>query len=149
MHGIEFKPPLKTIQKQFKSLADDVKKTELAHKKIAVFLDGWVQRNIVTEGGKVGGWKPFALGGRLLTDGTIDTTAKLLRDTGTLRLGFDQIATREQAGIVNSVSYAEAHEKGKGSPERRMLPEEREVAFDIIDIYNTHVSDSIKNFKLK
>lgn len=116
------------------------------HKRAAILLDRWVQKNFQTEGG---GWEPFAVykpqgrrgrwisrsGGR---PGYLDTSAKLLRDTGALRLSFRPFATRKDAGIGSELDYAEFHEKGIGVPMRRMLPVNADVQGALKDLFERH-----------
>lgn len=116
-----------------------------AYKRASVFLDQWVQRNFKTEGALVGGWPPFAMGGRFVPGHGIDAAAKLLQDTGRLRLSFKPFATRRNAGIRSELPYAEAHEKGtKRLPQRRMLPERSEVEDDLEDILLDHALDATR-----
>lgn len=110
---------------------------------VSVFLDRWVQTNFKTEGGKVGGWKSFRLGGRITRDGQIDTSAKLLQDTGRLRASFTPFSTEDTAGIYSDTSYAEKHEQGVGVPRRRMLPEKMDVIEDVRKIIKGHAARAI------
>jgi len=127
-----------------------------AHKQISAMLDRWVLKNFRSLGGSVGGWKPFAVycvggprspynktktcgRGRVVGVGQrrkLDTSAKLLQDTGRLRLSFKPFATQRTAGIGSDLPYSEPHEKGKGPlPKRRMLPNDEDVKKDVINIY--------------
>lgn len=103
-------------------------------KQVSVYLDQWVQRNFQTSGGKAGGWKPFALGGRF-RNGKLDTSAKLLMDTGRLRLSFFPGVRGGTAFIRSDLPYAAAHNEGTSKlPQRRILPVESEVRADVNDI---------------
>lgn len=117
----------------------------LAHKKISIYLDQWTKRNMKSEGGLLsdGAWKPFKAGGRR-KGGSIDTSAKLLQDTGTLRLSLLPFHNRKTAGIGSSLKYAKTHELGLGNvPQRRLLPRDSEVRVGVRDIFKAHVKDSI------
>lgn len=139
---IEFKAnSLKKAKKKAVKGAAKLKKLQHPHKKIAVFLDQWVQQNFRSEGGKVGGWEPFAVGGRSI-GGVIDSTAKLLQDTGALRISHIPFASKRNAGIGSDLPYAKTHEKGLGHvPQRRTLPKINEVRGDIKQIFNQHVKE--------
>lgn len=113
--------------------------------KVSVYLDRWVQTNFKTEGGLTGpgGWKDFKFGGRILPDGLIDTTAKLLQLTGRLRASFSPFYTKRSAGIGSDLDYSEDHHKGIGTAKRPLLPDSTQVSKDITRILNNHVADSI------
>jgi len=113
-----------------------------AMKQVSVFLDAWVQQNFKTEGGKVGGWDPFKAGGRYVK-GVLDTSAKLLQSTGTLRGSYRAFATSNNAGIGSDLPYAKVHEDGLGVPARRMLPEGPDVMPEVRDILASYVEDNI------
>jgi len=122
-------------------------------------LDSWVQRNFKTQGGKVGGWKPFKYGGRLnydgkgshvriptpwgVTDAWADTSAKLLQDKGLLRLSFTPFSSKKEAGIGSDLDYSETHNE-----KRRMLPISSEVRKDIRNKYEAWLKRSTKKAKL-
>ena len=131
---------------RLKKAADEarakVRDASPAYRRSAVYLDQWVQRNFRTEGGAVGGWEPFARGGRP-DDGKIDQSAKLLQDTGALRLSFRPFATKKNAGIGSDLDYSELHEEGIGVPQRRMLPKREEVRQPIRDILDQYVDHDI------
>lgn len=117
-------------------------------RQVAVFLDQWVQRNFQGEGDKVGGWKPFKYGGRVInkkgakaqsieTHRYVDSSAKLLQDTGVLRHSFLPFIRKGIAGIGSELPYAKTHEEGVAEsklPQRRMLPKTAEVQVDVRDI---------------
>lgn len=132
---------------RLKDAADEarakVRDASPAYKRAATYLDQWVQINFRTEGGNVGGWKPFARGGRWRKGVGIDQTAKLLQDTGALRLSFRPFATKNNAGIGSDLDYAERHEEGLGVPQRRMLPKQSEVKQPIRDILDQYVENDI------
>jgi phage gpG-like protein len=116
-----------------------------AFKHVSVMLDQWVQRNFKSEGGNVGGWKPFAHGGRILPNGTIDTNAKLLQDTGLLRSSFKPFYTDKTAGIGSDLPYAPLHNYGKGAvPARRMLPNRADVIEQAQKIFKFFTGEAIK-----
>lgn len=136
--------------RRLRNIADKIGRLEVPHKRIAAFLDSWVHKNFRTEGGKLsdGPWAPFAQGGRVLPNGDIDTSAKLLQDTRTMFLGFsvqNAEISRERVVYGNAIPYSEKHEEGEDwLPQRRMLPRSDEVLKDIMDIYQGYI-DEVKN----
>ena len=125
----------------------DVKNLKVPHKRISVFLDRWVQQNFDTEGDKVGGWEPFARGGRWIRGKGIDTKAKLLQDTGRLKKSFDPFFNNKDAGIGSDLRYAEMHHKGnRGTnlPARRLIPNKREVTRSVNKIYDDWIKETIR-----
>lgn len=132
---VQVKPSLQVLGKRNKKRINQLKKLQIPHARIAVFLDGWVQRNFKSEGGFVGGWQKFKAGGRRIK-GSIDRSAKLLQDTGRLRASFLLFSNSKNAGIGSDIHYAKKHNDGlEGLPKRRMLPKEQEIKSDIKDIY--------------
>jgi len=141
------KPALAAIERRNKKRLDNLKKLETAHKRVAVYLDRWVQDNFKTEGKKVGGWAPFAHGGRRLKDGSIDGSAMLLQDTGRLRASYHPFANRKDAGIGSDLPYSKDHEEGiseRHLPQRRMLPRANDVRSDVKEIFDNFVKESIE-----
>jgi phage gpG-like protein len=143
--SVKFTPSLKELKRRNQRAAKGMKDMITPHKRIAVFLDQWVQRNFKTEGGKVGGWKP-------LSDSTVASRrqgagaggAKILQDTGRLRLSFLPFASKSRAGIGSDLPYSKIHEKGINVQMRRMLTRDIEVSKDIERIFNGHVSKNLK-----
>jgi len=112
---------------------------------VAVLLDSWVQRNFKTQGGNVGGWVGFKYGGRVLPDGTIDTSAKLLQDTGLLRASFAPSSNDKIARIGTELPYAATHEFGRGAiPARRMLPKRADVIEQVKRIFKFHTDKALR-----
>lgn len=111
-----------------------------------MFLDKFVQENFREEGDKVGGWQGFA-------DSTLERIAKydpgrepakLLQNSGRLRISFKPFYTADDAGIGSRIPYAEFHQDGNDRlPQRRMLPEREEVDDDLRQIYDDHVQESL------
>lgn len=139
------KPTLEQLEARNKRRKDKLSKMENAFQPASVYLDRWVQTNFKSEGGNVGGWEPFKLGGRRLKGGGIDPSAKLLQDTGRLRASFFPFATRRDGGIASDLPYAKVHHKGEGRlPERRLLPKKAEVIDKIRKIFKTFIGRAIK-----
>lgn len=145
---------LARLERRAAAAKDALRKTHPVMRKVATFLDSWVQRNFRTQGKFVGGWTPFVHGGRVTTkakasgksaDGVyVNTAAKLLMDTGALRLSFLPFATSTNAGVGSDLPYSEIHEKGtKTTPRRRMLPEEGDVKVQVREILENHVRVSL------
>lgn len=135
------KEKLEELRKRAEQAKTNLQHARPAYRRAATFLDRWVQQNFRSQGGKVGGWKPLKAGGRYI-NGALDVTAKILQDTGILRASFHVFATNKNAGIGSDIPYAEAHEEGKGVPQRRMLPKRVEVAADLKDILSDYVRTS-------
>lgn len=131
------------VEKRRKTLAD----FRTPYARAAVYLDQWVQKNFKTEGGKVGGWKPFSevtLRMIAMSDPSRQP-AKLLQRTGRLRISFRPFADRDDAGIGTSLSYAKGHHEGLGRlPERKLLPTKDLVMHDIRKIFDRHVNDGLR-----
>lgn len=142
---VEFTPPLKRVSQRLRNVTKAMKDMLGPHKRIATVLDAWVLRNFKGEGRLVGGWEAFAAGGRWVKGRGIDSSAKLLQDTGRLRASFIPFATRRDAGIGSRLDYSKPHEKGLGHlPQRRMLPKMAEVRKDIRKVFDGHVKESLK-----
>lgn len=140
----DLKRQLVKARKKLRIQKKTLSKLKTPNKKIATKLDSWVQQNFRSEGGRVGKWKPFAYGGRLQDDGSIDQSAKLLQDTGRLRISFVAFATNIIAGIGSDLPYSITHEKGtKRIPKRRMLPEEKDFKPIVGAIYTKHVRKTL------
>lgn len=139
---------LSTIQRTLKITGQNIKNTRIANKAVALQLDRWVEDNFATEGGKVGKWAPFKLGGRRMKGGGIDTSAKLLRDTLALRGSFRGFSDNKMAGIGFHEPYGLHHEfglPGRNLPARRMLPnnKDQDVKEMARKIYELHIEKAI------
>ncbi len=144
---------LKEKQKEAREL---LKQDGVVMRQIAVFLDRWVQKNFQSSGGNVGGWEPFKYGGRLTTkkkgnaisiDGHhyINGSAKLLMDSGALRLSFLPFTQLGNAGIGSELPYSKFHEDGTNHlPQRRILMKEEEVVGDVKEIMSDWVRVTLK-----
>lgn len=138
--AVEFSPSVEEIQRRLRRRVESIVDLRKPNQQVAIVLDRWVQRNFKTEGGNVGGWTPFKRGGRRLPGGGIDTSAKLLQDTGALRLSYRLFWNSEIVGIGSDLDYSKPHEEGDGRlPQRRMLPQERDVIRPILKVYTNHV----------
>lgn len=134
------------LKAKLKGAREDLKNDGVVMRQCAVFLDQWVQRNFQGEGSRIGGWKPFKYGGRIIRKKGakaqsienrryIDGSAKLLQDTGALRHSFLPFIRKGVAGIGSELPYSKPHEDGmKGLPQRRLLPKTSEVQMDIREI---------------
>ena len=147
MLSVKVKPRLALVKKRLELARKKLKNTTAPHKEISLMLDAWVQKNFKSEGGKVGGWEPLKAGGRYKKSG-FDPIAKILQDTGRLRLSFAPFSDRRGAGIGSDINYAPKHEEGIDAPKRRMLPISQEVRKDIFKMYEKWVNKAIKAAKL-
>lgn len=159
---------LRRLQRKMQQVTDDLGDAYLPNRMIGVWLLRWVEQNFSSEGGKVGGWKRFKYGGRLVTKKQkknyrginatdfkgfglaringrlVDTSAKLLQDSRRLHNSFWPKATSTSVLIGSDVTYSEYHEYGlpqRGLPARRMLPKasDKEVSKAILKIYDDYV----------
>ena len=135
---IEVKPSLNELRRRHSAALKKMRNMPIAHGKISIFLDSWVQRNFKSEGTLVGGWKPLDPRTRA------DTNPKILQDTGRLKASFFPFATKKNAGVASDLPYSKFHEKGEGVPKRRMLPKIKEVRAGIDKIYRGHVNYALK-----
>jgi phage gpG-like protein len=153
--SVTVSPTLESLRNRNKRAVAALGNFKPAYQRIGVFLDQWVQQNFRQEGGVLsdGPWPPFARGGRVVmsAQGTyLDTSAKLLQDTGRLRASFDPFVTKRNVGIGSDLPYARAHHEGIGDlPERRLLPEQHEVRRPVADIFNGHVRDGLRELSKK
>ena len=152
------KATVAAIKAKLAAAREGLKNDVVVMRQVAVFLDQWVQRNFKSEGGKVGGWAPFKYGGRarakkgakaqsIAGKRYIDASAKLLQDTGALRLSFLPFIRKGVAGIGSDLPYSKPHEDGlpsRGLPKRRMLPETKDVQVDIREIIDGFVQVQLR-----
>jgi phage gpG-like protein len=144
----------KAVLKKLRQITRSVKDPRMANRQVSVWLFRWVNQNFKSQGGKVGGWAPFKIGGRKLPGGGIDRSAKLLQDTGFLRASFKPFYGKTFAGIGAGPHRIKAnipiwHERGiptRNLPQRRMLPRDtdRDVKQGIIRIYDTYLRRVLK-----
>jgi len=149
---------LKVLKARLAEARTKLSNDGVAMKKVAVYLDQWVQGNFRTRGGKVGGWQPFKYGGRATSKKKanaqsidshrwINTSAVLLQDTGHLRMSFMPFIKGGSAGIGSDLPYSAAHESGlpeQGLPQRRMLPTDADVGADVREIMEQHLLVTLK-----
>lgn len=134
-----------SFRKRVKKLVDRIGNTKPLMKKISIFLDQWVQENFKTEGGKVGGWKPLAAGGRWRKGIGLDTSASILRDTGEMRESFKPFSSELNAGIGSLLKRSKAHDEGEGHlPQRMILPRDEHVMKDVLKKVNQHIDKALK-----
>jgi phage gpG-like protein len=147
MLKVEIKPVRSThrsVQRKIRQIARKIGDTRRANYKVSVWLFRWVNENFRSEGGKVGGWKPFKYGGRRMKGGVIDRTANLLQDTGKMRASFKPFYTKSIAGIGSDLDRSVWHDAGvpqNNLPARQLLPKasDRDVGKSILKIYEVHV----------
>lgn len=131
-------------KRRLNKIANKIGNTRVLFKKLSIVVDQWVQQNFKSEGGKVGDWKKLKAGGRR-RKGSLDTSARILQDTGDLRKSFVPFFSAKDAGIRSAIPYAHPHNFGKGSlPKRRMIPEDTEILGEILEKVEDHVRESLK-----
>lgn len=144
--SVSVTPTLEKVKQQREKRLTQLKRLEVVNARIATFLDTWVQRNFKTEGGKVGGWAPFAAGGRWRRGVGLDTSAKLEQDTGRLSHSFLPFWSKQNAGIGSDLDYAKKQNDGdpaNGLPARRMLPKKKEVMPDVKKITENRLDETV------
>jgi len=139
----------KAMTKKLRSVINKVRNPKQANREVSIWLMRWLNENFKSQGGKVGGWKPFKLGGRRMPGGGIDASAKLLQDTGRLRKSFSPFYSRNTAGIGSDLNYSVAHEIGlpvRNLPARRILPQagDRSVEAGVIKIYDRYIRRALR-----
>lgn len=137
--GIEVvvKPTLDELRKRLATKRKAVTDLRTPLARAAVLLDQWVQKNFKTEGGKVGGWTPFAKNAEGVPLVELRdpkrAPAKLLQRTGRLRSSFSPFADKKRAGIGSDIPYAEPHHKGQAwLPERQLLPDKGKAQREVL-----------------
>lgn len=126
------------------------------HKRISVYLLKWVDTNFKTEGGKVGGWQKLKLGGRPLPRSQrtetkqLDSSAKVLQDTGQLRRSFVPFSDSNTAGVGSEIGkfdnlpYAKKHHEGHGAlPRRQLIPTVNQVGDEILEMYEEYIEQVV------
>jgi hypothetical protein len=125
-----------------------------------IYLDRWIQKNFDSSGKMAmggGGWKPLA-------DSTMRAREKgwgyykpktanpqILRHKGFLKSRWKHDFNNRR-GIVESYAtakgstyyYGVAHDEGKGVPERRILPQEKQISKKIKEIFGFWIRSSMK-----
>lgn len=122
------KPTLEELRKRLAKKRAAVTNLRTPYARASVLLDQWVQRNFKTEGGKVGGWAPFAKNKDGIPYVEVRdpqrAPAALLQDTGRLLASFTPFASKDSAGIGTDLPYAKTHHEGLGNvPERQLIPD--------------------------
>jgi phage gpG-like protein len=122
------KPTLEELRKRLDKKRRAVMDLRTPYARASVLLDQWVQKNFKTEGGKVGGWVPFAKNSAGVPYVELRepdrTPAELLQRIGRLRSSFTPFASKSHAGIGSDLPYAKTHHEGLGNaPERQLLPD--------------------------
>lgn len=167
---VSVKPNIDRIREKYKRAGKDLSNIVPAHKKVAIYLDQWVQRNFRDKGSNLGSdkWPDYARGGRaipdlffnedqpppgswefvqVLGDGLmdywVDKSAMLMQDTGRLKFSFLPFATQRNAGIGSELEYAEYHNNRKDKWKRRLLPETNEVHDKLHEILERHAKRSL------
>jgi len=154
-------PTLDEFNRRYKASLAALKDKAPAYKQLAAYLDGWVQRNFASQGGRVGGWAPYRYGGRLTTKSKanaqsiegrhwINGAAVLLQDTGRLRISFLPFVDGDNVGVGSELPYSKTHEEGlpeKNVPQRRILPRDADVRPAIIKILENFILASTKGMR--
>ena len=116
-----------------------------AYRKAAIFLDQWTQKNLNSDGGKVGGWTPLAEMTKEIKKAA--GKEKMMVFTGLLRrsLASGWGSDRKKAWIKSDVPYSEDHQYGlPWLPKRQIIPEPDDVKADMRQIVGDWVRLSIK-----
>jgi len=132
---VEVKPDKSSqrrLVRKFAQVQHDLKDARPANRRAGIWLMRWINQNFRSQGGHTGRkWDRLKRGGRWQKGVGLDTTAKLLQDTGRLRASFDFKATQKTVIVGSDLSYSLYHEEGlpmRNLPKRRMLPEVNDQA---------------------
>lgn len=127
------KPTLEELRKRLAKKRAAVMDLRTPYARAAVLLDQWVQKNFKTEGGKVGGWAPFAKNAAGIPIVEVfdpaRAPAKILQNKGILKSSFAPFANKTSAGIGSDMKWEDGttvkdHHEGRGRlPSRPMLPD--------------------------
>lgn len=145
---IDVKPTLKQLEQRMAKAKVAITERGPINKKVSILLDAWVQQNFRTEGARAGGWQAFKFPefGRYITGQGWDPSAKLLQDTGRLKLSFIPFANKTDIGIGSELPYAKYHEEGTSRlPQRRMLPShtlDKKLIKKIEAMFDRHVVEA-------
>ena len=139
----------KGLKRKLRKMQRKLKDPSRANRSVSIWLLRWVNQNFKTEGGGVRGWKPFKHGGRVLPGGQIDSSAKLLQDTGRLRASFHPFHSRKVAGVGSNLDYSLTHHMGlphRSLPARRLIPfgGDRVVEGAILKIYQKYIDGALR-----
>lgn len=150
---LEITVDLRDADKKLRAFSAQVKKRERINRMIAVQLRNIVMNNFKTESNSGIKWARLKAGGRWRTFSgakgrkrSLDTSARILQDTGNLRNSFIELYTKDLTGVgaraAAGVNYAIVHEKGsqkKNIPARPMLPTAKQVSDTALRIYSYEV----------
>lgn len=145
-------PTIKELRKRLGEGRKAVKDLRTPYARAAVLLDQWVQKNFKSEGGKVGGWQPFATNAAGIPIVELRepkrAPAKLLQRTGRLRSSFTPFASKKHAGIGSDLPYAKTHHEGEDKiPERPLLPSKgpayREIQRETNEVMTGYLKKSL------
>ncbi len=139
----------RSVSRGLRVTARKLKDARKANRQVSIWLLRWVNENFRSQGGKVGGWKPFKLGGRRLPGGRVDRSAKLLQDTGRLRASFSPFHSRSVAGVGSDLNYSASHDLGlphRNLPARRIIPisSDKDVVRAVTRIYTMHIQRALR-----
>lgn len=142
--AFDSKPSVEELKRSVEARRKQLANFRTPYTRASIFLDQWVQQNFKSEGGKVGGWKPFA---KSTLEHIAETDpgrqpAKLLQRTGRLRSTFMPFASDDDAGIGSNLFYSKPHNEGLGRlPQRRLLPTRDLVMGDIRRIFKNYTTE--------
>lgn len=112
------------------------------------YIDGWIQRNFKGEGSEVGGWQPLSpatIAGRR-KGAKAGNSAKILQDTGRLRMNWRRTWTSRRGIIESGTPYASVHQEGGGNvPQRRLLPVADEIREPLARIFGDEVERVLRS----
>lgn len=135
---------LKSLIKYAASRKKKLSDQRSTHAKAVVAIDAWIQKNFQQEGGLVlpgQGWQKLA-------PQTIarrrQKSSRILQDTGHLKSRWKKQWTNKRGLIQSGVPYSVFHEEGtKHIPQRKILPEEKQIMPTLIKIYGKFVRTTL------
>lgn len=126
---------------------------KMPHKKAAVILFRWIQKNFQAEGAlhntNFGPWKqlsPATIARRRKGRGV--GRPKILQDTGNLRQRWDVRGNKLSGSVKSRQDYSGDHERGDPSrnlPQRKILPREGQAQSLVFPVFKDHVRISIRS----
>ncbi len=137
-----FDADINRLNKKLDRLNYEIRNPLEPHREASIALYGKVLRTFDKQNAEFGGWKPLAPR-TVIEKARIGKEVPLVR-SGHLRQGFVPFFSKDNAGVRNAVTYAQAHQEGTGRiPARNMLLS-REAVLNIgIKIYTRWVQKQV------
>jgi len=126
-------------------LPPKLRRKEVMFKKMSIYLMKWIDKNFKTEGRYAqGGWPKLAASTIRQRRGGGRGGVKILQDTGRGRASIRTKHTRSYAKAFTRLDYMVKHHEGKGVPQRKIIPEAKQVERPVMRIAQRHVEEAIR-----